>query len=519
MTRIAMESLGFKAEELRTYANNQWSLLVSNGLTERDEYREITKNAISSYASSLIRSDSEIIFAVNENKEIAFATAAVKLDTDEKLVLGNLKKNGREGWIEIDAGNQPRVGNGFVFDPFSWYVLVTEGESAFYREVTQIQQQSFIILGASLVISVALLLIFSGYITRPVRRVAQAMRDIISFNDMSRRVEVEYKDEIGELAHTFNIMITQLDRAYGQIKDFAFKAVVAKKNEHKVRNIFQKYVPKDVIDSLFMNPEHMLVGDNRVLAVLFSDIRNFTTLSEGFMPEDLVSALNQYFEIIVDIIMSHDGIVDKYIGDSVMAFFGAPVQHENDAAAALEAAFDMREAIDKFNEKQKKEGKPPFKTGMGINYGMVTVGNIGTEKKMDYTVIGDMVNLGNRLEGLTKIYKQDIIFSESVYRKVKDLYPCRMVDKVVVKGKTTGERIFTAARKLDEKHKKLWAYHHAGLKHYYRREFERAKKYFHAARRLDGVDTVSEIFFERADGLIRTPPPKKWDGQEVITEK
>ena len=321
MTRIAMESLGFKAEELRKYANNQWNLLVSNDLADRGEYKAVAMKAVGSFAKSIIRTSTELIFAIDKELDVAMDTGETELLSDEELILRQYLENYKEGWIEIKAGGRNRVGNAFYFEPFAWYLFVTEDEQSFYREVTQIQRQSVIILSASLVLSLILLLMFTGYLTRPLRRVAGAMRDIITDNDMSRRVQVEFKDEIGELAHTFNIMIDQLGKAYGKIKEFAFQAVLAQKNEHKVRNIFQKYVPKNVIDSLFMNPEKMLVGDNRVLAILFSDIRSFTTISEGFMPDELVVSLNKYFEILVDIIMKHGGIVDKYIGDAIMAFF------------------------------------------------------------------------------------------------------------------------------------------------------------------------------------------------------
>ncbi len=133
--------------------------------------------------------------------------------------------------------------------------------------------------------------------------------------------------------------------------------------------------------------------------MLFSDIRGFTTISEGMSPDDLVSSLNRYFSGQVDIIMNRSGIVDKYIGDAIMAFFGAPVTHDDDALQAILAGIEMSEAVEDFNRQQKELGKPEFHIGVGINYGIVTVGNIGTDKKMDYTVIGDMVNLASRLEG------------------------------------------------------------------------------------------------------------------------
>ena len=249
---------------------------------------------------------------------------------------------------------------------------------------------------------------------------------------------VEYHDEIGGLAQTFNLMVGELEKAYGQIKSFAFKAVLAQKREQKIRNIFQKYVPKDVIDRFFKNPESMLVGENRILSILFSDIRSFTTISERMTPDELVDSLNRYFNVMVDIIMAKGGIVDKYIGDAIMAFFGAPVKHEDDALQSVMAGLEMEEALAGFNARQKAAGKPEFQIGVGINYGEVTVGNIGTEKKMDYTVIGDMVNLASRLEGLTKQYHQRLIISETLHEKVKDAVPCRLLDSVAVKGKERG---------------------------------------------------------------------------------
>jgi class 3 adenylate cyclase len=222
---------------------------------------------------------------------------------------------------------------------------------------------------------------------------------------------------------------------------------------------------------------------------------------------------------MVDIIMNRGGIIDKYIGDAIMAFFGAPVKHEDDALQAVMAAIEMQEALHEFNEQQTAKGKPAFLTGIGINYGVVTVGNIGSERKMDYTVIGDRVNLGSRLEGLTKPYKQGLIFSESVYRKVKNNVPCRLIDKVVVKGKTQGEKIFTAKRNLGEREKEAWAIHHTALRHYYKQEFKKAKTLFEEVISLRKDDHIAGLYIERCNNYISSPPPKDWKGMEVLTSK
>ena len=519
MTRIAIKFLSFKAEELSNYVENQWNLLENNGLSEDPSYLEVSKNAIKSYAVSIIKSDTELIFAIDKDSNIVMATGEINLGIEERSQLYDYYARKVSGWVTMKAKGQSRVGYGFYFEPFGWYFFVTEDENVFYRESREILVQTAYVLGGSILSSIILLIIFTGYLTRPLRSIVSTMRHVISTNDMSHRVVVEYKDEIGTLAHTFNIMTGELDKAYKKIKKFAFKSVLAEKNERKIRNIFQKYVPKDVIDTIFNNPEKMLIGDNRVVAILFSDIRSFTTISEGYMPDELVSTLNKYFEMMVDIIIKHNGVIDKYIGDAIMAFFGAPVKRPDDPVQAVYAAIEMQEALEKFNENQIRIGKPEFKTGIGINYGVVTVGNIGSEKKMDYTIIGDMVNLGSRLEGLTKPYKQGVIFSESVYRKTKEILPCRMIDKVVVKGKTQGESIFTAKKSLTPAEKKAWAYHTMGMKYYYMMKFKMAAKYFTAVQKLIPGDHVAGIFLERCRKYIKDRPPKDWNGLEVLTSK
>jgi len=519
MTRIAIEFLGFKAEELENYAYSQWNLLEQNNLQNDERYLNVAKNAVASYAESIIRSETELIIALDSDARPAMSSSEVELTVVEKARLYRKIHEGDEGWVNLTLGGVNRVGQSFEFAPFNWYVLVTESSQAFYREADEIIINTAYVLGGSIILSLILLFFFSGYLTKPLRSVVRGMHHIIETNDLSYRVPVEYNDEIGRLAYTFNMMSGELERAYNQIKEFAFKAVLAQKNEHKVRSIFQKYVPKDVIDTIFLNPEQMLVGDNRVVAILFSDIRSFTTISEGFMPDELVNALNRYFELMVDIIISHGGVIDKYIGDAIMAFFGAPVKHEDDAVQAVRAAVEMQESLRLFNAEQRNAGKPEFITGIGINYGVVTVGNIGSEKKMDYTIIGDMVNLGSRLEGLTKPYHQNIIFSESVYRKIKGELPCRMVDKVVVKGKTKGENIYTAEKTITDRQKKAWAYHHAGLKHYYQRRFNQALKYFAGVKKLLPEDYLADMYITRCRSYIQSPPPEDWVGVEVLTSK
>jgi class 3 adenylate cyclase/HAMP domain-containing protein len=386
------------------------------------------------------------------------------------------------------------------------------------------------VLAITLVVTTVLLIIFALHLTSPLKRVVDAMNGITSSGDLSSRVEVEYNDETGKLASTFNLMISELEKAYAQIKRYAFDAVLAGKKEQRIRQIFQKYVPKDLIDKFFASPESMLVGENRTLAILFSDIRSFTTISENMAPDDLVNSLNRYFSGQVDIIMNRNGIVDKYIGDAIMAFWGAPVKHDDDALQAVLSGLDMIEAVKSFNENQKKLAKPEFHIGIGINYGTVTVGNIGSERKMDYTVIGDMVNLASRMEGLTKTYHSEILISETLHDALIKLNKSgkpeesprlfyRLLDTVAVKGKTKGVKIYTAKKALSEVEAKAWNYHNHGMQLYYKRDFQAAAKYFAAVHNLIPGDFNAGNLYKRCKTYALSPPPPDWDGVEVMHTK
>ncbi len=519
ISRIAKEFLGFKAQEMRKQAESQWSLLVQGNWTQRQEYVEATQAAVSGYAQSIIRSPTEAIVAFAEDGSVAMSTSEVMLLRSEQAAILDLIKDKSTDMLTVKMGGRERVAQGFWFPPFKWYIMVTEERSTFYNQVNEIAQRTAIILVTSILAALILILLFASYLTRPLTRVVNTMKDIITTNDLSERVVVEYKDEIGSLAQTFNLMVEELEKAYGQIKGYAFKAVLSQKREQKIRNIFQMYVPKDVIEKFFENPESMLVGENRVLSVLFSDIRDFTTISETMTPDDLVGSLNRYFTVMVDIIMGHNGIVDKYIGDAIMAFFGAPIKRDDDGLQSVLSGIEMIESLKDFNERQNSLGKRPFHTGIGINYGVVTVGNIGTEKKMNYTVIGDMVNLASRLEGLTKHYKQSLIISESLHMKVKGVLPCRLLDSVAVKGKTRGDRIYTAKKALFPSEKEAWGIHNKAMDEYYKRNFAKAVTLFKDVQRCMPQDEPSRLLMERSQIYLKNPPPADWDGVEVMKSK
>ncbi len=518
ISRVTTELLTFKSAELEKYVQGQWNLLIENGMTQRPEMVAATQAGILTFAQGLQRSPTEAILALDDKGEIALKTANLSLKPGEAKVLLD-RGNSRSADLAVTVDGIDRVARGFPFEPFHWVFLVTEAKSSFYSDVDRISRETALILGGSVLLAVLLLLVFIRYISRPLEGLVSTMRGIISSGDLTQKVAVEFPDEIGHVSHTFNLMIGELDRAYSQIKKFAFDAVLAQKKELRIRHVFQKYVPADVINQLLQNLESMLVGENRTLAVLFSDIRSFTTISESMAPDDLVNSLNRYFNLMVDVIYAKNGIIDKYIGDAIMAIFGAPVSHDDDALNSLVAAFQMTEALHEFNQQQTVLGKPPFKIGIGINYGPLTVGNIGSERKMDYTVIGDTVNLASRLEGLTKPYHAEIVFSEGLWEHVKDAYPYRLLDAVTVKGKTKGVRIYTSKPQLSEDEAKAWPLHNEGMELYFDRRFDDAAGRFRSVQTLLPDDWSAKTMLDRCIEYKNDPPPADWDGAEVMKTK
>ena len=223
-------------------------------------------------------------------------------------------------------------------------------------------------------------------------------------------------DEIETLVHGFNQMVDGL------------------LERDKLRTTFGKYMTESVLAHLLAG-KVALGGETIKVTILFSDIRSFTTISETMDAQTLVGLLNEYFTEMVSIIMKHGGVVDKYIGDAIMAVFGAPVPSPDDAANALRAALDMRLALARLNERLEARGAKPLRTGIGIHTGEVVAGNIGSEQRMEYTVIGDPVNVASRLESCTKDLGVNILMSETTYQEAKSVVRARPVERLSVKGR------------------------------------------------------------------------------------
>jgi adenylate cyclase len=233
-----------------------------------------------------------------------------------------------------------------------------------------------------------------------------------------------------QIGLTFTVVIT-------------YRLMTEQKEKRYIRQTFSKFVSKSVVDDLLKNPHKLkLGGEKKILTVLFSDIRGFTTISEKLTPEALVEHLNVYLQAMTDLVFQYNGTLDKYVGDEIMAFWGAPVEMDDHALNACKCALDQIESLRKMNEKWKAEGKPELNIGIGINTGDMVVGNMGSASRMDYTLMGDNVNLGARLEGTNKVYSTCIIISENTYEHVKDNVVVRELDLIRVKGKNKPVKIY-----------------------------------------------------------------------------
>lgn len=288
---------------------------------------------------------------------------------------------------------------------------------------------------------------------------------------------------------------------------------------------FKKYVPADLVLQLnTLNKEAVLGGEKKTLTLFFSDIENFTTISEGLTPEELVEQLGVYFNGMSRIVLDNAGTLDKYIGDSIMAFWGAPIEQANHAFLACTTALKCQQYLNSLEIESKATGHAVFNTRIGIHTGEVIVGNMGYEERMNYTVLGDAANLASRLEGTNKFYQTRILISEDTLNLVREHFVVRKLDVVAVKGKTRGVPIYEliAARGGVDGAKEafLKAYDQAvGL--YFNRSWAEAKHAFAEARKLSpsGADYPSELLSARCEEFIRDDPGANWTGVYVLKSK
>ncbi len=318
-----------------------------------------------------------------------------------------------------------------------------------------------------------------------------------------------------------NIVYPPLALAAVFISEILLSYLEEKKAKLQIRNAFSKYVSPAVLDDVMADPKKLRLGGVRKdITVFFSDIRGFTSISEKLSPEKLVHLLNEYLSAMTDIIMRHEGVVDKYIGDAIMAFWGAPLPQKDHAVLACSTSLDMLKKLNDLNKEWKKDRFPEIKIGIGLNSGPAVIGNMGSYERFDYTAMGDTINLGSRLESLTKQYGVRIIISESTKKLIDKAgagFVTRKLDLVRVKGKQKPVVIFELVCREDElteDKKEAIAVFEKGLDLYLKRSWALAINEF---RKVD--DFASLEFIRRCRAFMKHPPEKDWDGVWVMKNK
>ena len=293
--------------------------------------------------------------------------------------------------------------------------------------------------------------------------------------------------------------------------------------EKRVRSTMARYMDPGLADQVLRDGTEILGGKSTPATVLFSDIRGFTTLTEELGAQGTVALLNEYFSLMVDCIQHEEGMLDKFIGDAIMAAFGIPIPHEDDEDRAVRAAIAMINSLQEWNETRMAHGKKPVDMGIGLNTDVVVSGNIGSSRRMDYTMIGDGVNLAARLESACKQYSARILISQNTYRKLHGTYRIREIDRVIVKGKTEPVAIYEVLDYHSETSfpnlMETVSYFKEGLGYYRRGNWQQAIMAFNETLKLHPADRLAQLYIDRCEHMRVNPPADDWNGVWVMETK
>jgi adenylate cyclase len=321
-----------------------------------------------------------------------------------------------------------------------------------------------------------------------------------------------------------NIVNPSLAVVFSYVGTIVYQYLSERQQKALIKNVFSHYISPAVVNELVANPEKAaLGGDKRELTAFFSDIAGFTTISESLTPEKLVELLNEYLDEMTEIIIKTGGTLDKYEGDAIMAFWGAPIPQKDHAYRACQAALEMQRRLNEMRPEWKKRGRPELEVRCGLNTGWMIVGNMGGKDRFDYTIIGDSVNLASRLEGANKQYNSKIMISEFTYKHVEGKVAVRELDLIQVKGKTEPIKVYEllglSDLKLTPEQKEAMELYQEGLKLYRSRNWEEAIAYMNQAFQLDPSCYVAQVYAQRASLYQLNPPPEEWNGVFVMTTK
>ena len=478
--------------------------ITLDGLSEFIKAVDISKNSIAFIIDNtgklLAYSDPAKMTNVNNGKITRLAPHELKI---AELTTGiRCYQDHAENIFSYDVQGSKYLG---CFVPFpdnfgkQWLFAVIAPEDDFLGPMKDTLRMTMGLAISGLIIAVIAAFLLARQVSRPIEKLAQEIMKIKNF-------ELDNNQPVNSHIHE----IQEMDAAVNAMKN-SFRA-------------FKLYVPSTLVKQLIDSGEKVTIGGkDRELTVFFSDIADFTTISENISPKELMMQLSDYFDIMTKMIEAECGTIDKFIGDAVMAFWGAPIRNEDHAIMACRAALKCQQIIGEFNKNWQAEGKFPFKTRMGINTGHMIVGNMGSRQRMNYSVMGDGVNLASRLEMLNKIYNTSIIISKGTHRYIHSQFITRTIDQITVKGKSQSVVIYELMAEtgtpeaeqltpLAEQFKTAYAL-------YLKRDWQLAKTQFEAILEDYPADKPSTIYIERCDNFIANEPDASWSGISKLFEK
>jgi len=360
---------------------------------------------------------------------------------------------------------------------------------------------------------------------------AWMQRALDAKDDKSRQQyypDLTLKETSGGEQHSINLSINTIADAADATQVSGVLVVMEDiSDEKRLKLTMSRYMSEEIARQLFENPDAAKMGgDRKEVSVLFSDIRSYTTLTESMTAEEVVIMLNEYFEAMVEAVFNYKGTLDKYIGDAIMAVYGSPLPLADHAWMAVQTALEMRYRLVEFNAKRVEKTLKPIRIGIGLNSDTVISGNIGSSKRMEFTAIGDGVNLGSRLESASKQYGTDIIISEYTYAPCRDRIWARELDRVRVKGKNNPVSIYELvglqSEAIPDEKKRQMDLYHEGREHYRNRRFTKALAAFGSILEdIDSKDKASEIHLQRINYWLSHPPDDEtWnDGVATLDQK
>ena len=448
-----------------------------------------------------------------DEKVIGIETTQKFFESEYQRFIEELKNGKLENKTDELARLETRRGEFNEILDSSRRLMLTATQTA-SADVIKLQNRlhriSLILVALATILAISLAAFITKNISKPVRVLLNGTNSVID-GRLEVTLPVTSSDEIGNLTHAFNSMTGELRKA------------------DIVRDMFGKYIDPRIVKGLIDQPDLKATkGQRQVMTILFCDMRGFTDLSEGLTPDTLVTLLNRYFTLMSEAVHENEGVVDKFIGDAIMAYWGMPFNLENkQAQLAAQASIEMLHKLKTFREELPellgiRRNLPEISIRTGIATGEVVVGNIGSEKTKNFTVMGDIVNLSSRIEGANKIYGTQILITEATSLLLNENIVTREIDTIVVPGKNEANKVFEimgmkgmmSAELMDLKEKFA-----QGLAAYRSRDWKNALQAFNACHVINPDDGPSLTFIKRTEILQINPPEPGWNGTWVITQK